>query len=107
MNKRLGLMIAIVGFSMATLLAQTPLPTASTEDSASPAKKHRRSKKDASTATAAVTPTPVSASGVAESSPSPAKHKRAKKDTTAATAPMPAASPAAASTPTKRSWFHR
>jgi hypothetical protein len=105
MNKPLSLIIALVGFSLATLVAQTPSASTSPEASASPAKKHRHSKKDSSTLTASVTPTPASASATAEASPSPSKRKRAKKETTAT--PAASASPAAATTPAKRSFFHR
>ena len=103
MNKPFGLVVALMGFSLATLSAQSPSPAASPETSPSPAK-HRHAKKEAPPATAE---SPAAASSVAESSPSPVKHKRVKKDKSAATTSQPATSPVAAVSPSpaKHSWF--
>ena len=92
-----------MGFSLATLSAQSPSPAASPETSPSPAK-HRHAKKEAS---AAVAESPAAASSVPESSPSPAKNKRVKKNKSAATTSQPATAPLAAVSPSpaKHSWF--
>jgi hypothetical protein len=103
MKKFIGLIIALTGFSLASLLAQSPSPAASPETSPTAAK-HRHSKKEASPAATAATAESPAASP--EASPSVAKHKRSKKEASMAATTSAAAAPAAASpSPAKHSWF--
>ncbi len=106
MNKHAGLIIALTGFSLASLAGQSSAPSATPEASPTVAK-HRHSKKQTAAEKAA---SPSMAATTATSEPSPAvkKRKHTKKGPTSEATAAPATSPTAPSpSPARRSWFQR